>query len=217
MAVGAPRRGRRRRRRPQGRPEAPQGELRNCALRQPTDTLRSGEATLVSMLGPAVARVASSFHSSPRVQSTRWGGFTPVGAADRARSGAERRDRMTAVNNEGPAQNGTSGALADGKHARRHESRLRREPLIVQGHPGAGGDPCSGGWRRMARGGVVFGPCLLGLEYRDGVSIGVFEPSRPADAGRRDDVIDRLERFRVVLVEHDAVRRELRDVLLDVG
>src|SRR5664280_2287528 len=37
------------------------------------------------------------------------GGFTPVGAAERARSGAERRDRMTAVNNEGPAQNGTYG------------------------------------------------------------------------------------------------------------
>jgi hypothetical protein len=30
-----------------------------------------------------------------------------VGAADRARSGAERRDRTTAVNNKGPAQNGT--------------------------------------------------------------------------------------------------------------
>ena len=45
------------------------------------------------------------------------GGFTPVGAAERARSGAERRDRMTAVNNEGPAQNGTSGVLAVRKHS----------------------------------------------------------------------------------------------------
>ena len=41
-----------------------------------------------------------------------------VGAADRARSGAERRNQ-TAVTNKEPAHNGTSGALAGGKHTRR--------------------------------------------------------------------------------------------------
>jgi hypothetical protein len=42
-----------------------------------------------------------------------------VGAADRTRSGAERRSRSTAVAFPPAAQNGTSGVLADGKHARR--------------------------------------------------------------------------------------------------
>jgi hypothetical protein len=41
------------------------------------------------------------------------------GAADHTRSGTERRARTTAATIVAAAQNGTSGALADGKHARR--------------------------------------------------------------------------------------------------
>jgi hypothetical protein len=41
------------------------------------------------------------------------------GAADHTRSGAKRRARTTAVTIVAAAQNGTSGALACGKHARR--------------------------------------------------------------------------------------------------
>jgi hypothetical protein len=42
-----------------------------------------------------------------------------VGAADRARSGAEQRARTTTDTIVAAAQNGTSGALAYGKQARR--------------------------------------------------------------------------------------------------
>jgi len=42
-----------------------------------------------------------------------------VGAVDRTQSGPERRDRTTAVATVAAAQNGTSGVLAGGKHARR--------------------------------------------------------------------------------------------------
>jgi hypothetical protein len=42
-----------------------------------------------------------------------------VGAADRTQSAPERRDRTTAVATVATAQNGTSGALADSKHAGR--------------------------------------------------------------------------------------------------
>jgi hypothetical protein len=52
-----------------------------------------------------------------------------VGAADRTRSGAERRDRTTAVTSNGPAHIGTSGVLAEyskvpvGCHGTRHDLR----------------------------------------------------------------------------------------------
>jgi len=42
-----------------------------------------------------------------------------VGTASRTRSGAERRSRTTTVAIVPEAQNGTSGALADSKHAGR--------------------------------------------------------------------------------------------------
>jgi hypothetical protein len=42
-----------------------------------------------------------------------------VGAAGRIRSGAEGRARMTATTTSSPAQNGTSGVLAECKHAGR--------------------------------------------------------------------------------------------------
>jgi len=42
-----------------------------------------------------------------------------VGAAGRTRSGAERRARTTSIGTLPTEQNGTSGVLADGKHARR--------------------------------------------------------------------------------------------------
>jgi len=46
-----------------------------------------------------------------------------VGAADRARSGAEQRARTTVVATLVAAQNGTSGMLAIDKHARRRAVR----------------------------------------------------------------------------------------------
>ena len=42
----------------------------------------------------------------------------PESVIERTCSGAERRDRTSAVVSTGPAQNGTQGALACGKHAR---------------------------------------------------------------------------------------------------
>ena len=52
-------------------------------------------------------------HAEPRPAASS------VGAADRARWGAEQRARTTVVATLVAAQNGTSGAVADGKHARR--------------------------------------------------------------------------------------------------
>jgi len=63
-----------------------------------------------------------------------------VGAADRARSGAERRDRTTAVNNKGPAHIGTSGEIAGGKRAQCPAARPTPRPAV------------RGGGRRRKRG-----------------------------------------------------------------
>lgn len=71
----------------------------------------------------------------------------------RCRGGTERRARTTAINNKGPAQNGTSGVLAEGKHALRGaawatpRTGVMRQADYVQSSPPSAchvpSDPCT--------------------------------------------------------------------------
>ena len=57
-----------------------------------------------------------------------------VGAGNHTRSGAEQRARATAVATLVAAQNGTSGVLAGGKHARRRAAWAMPRPGSELGH-----------------------------------------------------------------------------------
>src|SRR5262249_35412868 len=57
---------------------------------------------------------------------------------------------------------------------------------------------------------------LFGLEESERVSFRVLEPCGLADAGSRGDVIHRLERREVVVLEDRATALELANVVLDV-
>jgi hypothetical protein len=73
-------------------------------------------------------------------------------------------------------------------------------------------------WSRLVSAGCCGGeqPRLLGLEQREGVAIGVFEPCRLADAGGGRDMVDGLERREVVVLEDDAPGGHLGDVVRDI-